>query len=143
MMFAAPRLILSVDFPDANNLLAGMLRLKGFKVFKSKSTSDCMSIFNQIKEKVDVFLTDTESVIKNNFFLVNQIKKMTPDTMVVIMADNVDDEEEMRKKNIDEFVFRPISPDNLADRILNMLAKRELKRLKKSDSYPSEYQVNF
>jgi DNA-binding NtrC family response regulator len=131
MVFAAPRLILSIDFPDANDLLAGVLSLKGFKVFKSKSTDDCLSIFNQIEEKVDVFLTDMESAVENNFFLVNQIKKITPDTMIVIIADN-DDE---LPKNVVELVVRPISPDNLADRILNMLAKRELKRLKKSDSY--------
>ena len=36
------------------------------------------------------------------------------------------------EKNVDELVLRPISPENLADKILNMLAKRELKRLKEA-----------
>lgn len=142
MEFAAPSLILSVDFADANNLLAGVLNLKGFKVFKSKSTNDCLSMVNEIEEKVDGVLTDKESAVENDFFLVNQIKSMAPDTMIVVIADNADDDE-LLAKNIDEFVLRPISPENLADRILNMLAKRELKRRKEAALYPPEYQVNF
>ena len=75
MEFATPRLILSVGFADANNLLAGALHLKGFKVFKSKSTHDCLSMIDQIQEKVDVVLIDKESAVDKDFLLVNQIKK--------------------------------------------------------------------
>lgn len=140
MEFATPRLILSVGFADANNLLAGVLNLKGFKVFKSKSTHDCLSMIDQIQEKVDVVLIDKESAIENDFFLVNRIKKMAPYLKIVVIAD---EDEKLLHKNIDEFVLRPISPENLADKILNMLAKRELKRLKEAALFPSEYQINF
>ena len=80
-------MVLSVDFPDANDLLAGVMTLKGFKVFKSKSSSECLSTISEIKEKVDAFLIDKESAVENDFFLVNQIKK-TSDAMVVVIADN-------------------------------------------------------
>jgi response regulator RpfG family c-di-GMP phosphodiesterase len=130
VVFATPRLILSVDFADANNLLAGVLSLKGFKVFKSKSADDCLSILNQIEEKIDVVLIDKESAVEKDFLLVNQIKKVRPDTVIVIIADEVDEDEKLLEKNIDEFVLRPISAENLADKVLLMLAKRELKSLK-------------
>ena len=55
---------------------------------------------------------------------------MTPDTMIVIIADNGDEDEKLLENNIDELVHRPISPENLADTILTLLAKRELKRLR-------------
>jgi response regulator RpfG family c-di-GMP phosphodiesterase len=126
MKFAVPRLILSVGFADANNLLAGVLYLKGFKVFKSRSTLDCLSLINQIQEKADVLLIDEQSAAENDFYLVNEIKKLTPDTMIVVIAD---EDVKLRGKNIDEFILRPVSPENLADKILHMLAKRELKRL--------------
>ena len=132
MVFEAPRLILSVDFADANNLLAGVMNLKGLKVIKSKSTDDCLSILNQIEEKVDAVLIDKESAVEKDFLLVNQIKKVRPDTVIIIIADQVDEDEKLREKNIDELVLRPISPENLADTILTMLAKRELKRFKKA-----------
>jgi PleD family two-component response regulator len=132
MEFAAPRLILSVDYADANNLLAGVMNLKGFKVFKSKSNDDCLSIINQIEDKTDVVLIDKQSAVENDFFLVNQIRKMTPDTMIVIIADSAEEDEKLLEKNIDELVRRPISPENLADTIFTMLAKRELKRLREA-----------
>jgi response regulator RpfG family c-di-GMP phosphodiesterase len=129
MKYAAPRLILSIGFTDANNLLAGVLYLKGFKVFKLRSIFDCLSLINQMQEKIDVLLIDEQSAAKNDFYLVSEIKKLTPDTMIVVIADeNV----KQRGKNIDEFILRPISPENLADKILNMLAKKELKRLRKA-----------
>ena len=132
MESAAPRLILSLDFADANNLLAGVMNLKGFKVFKSKSNDDCLSIINQIEDKTDAVLIDKESAVENDYFLVNQIKKMTPDTMIVVIADDADEDKKLLEKNIDQLVLRPISPENLADTILTLLAKRELKRLREA-----------
>jgi response regulator RpfG family c-di-GMP phosphodiesterase len=132
LIFAAPKLILSVDFADANNLLAGVMNLKGFKVFKSKSKDDCLSILNQIEDKTDVVLIDKQSAVENDFFLVNQIKKMTRDTMIVIIADNADEDQKLLNKNIDKVVLRPISPENLADTVLTMLATREIKRLRET-----------
>ena len=130
MRYVAPRLILSVGFADANNLLAGVMNLKGFKVFKSKSNDDCLSIINQVEEKTDAVLIDKHSAVENDFFLVNEIRKMTPDTMIVIITDNADEDEKLLEKNIDQLVRRPITPENLADTILTMLARRELKRLR-------------
>ena len=140
MVFAAPRLILSVDFPDANNLLAGVLSLKGFKVLKSKSSNESLSIVNQSEEKVDIMLTDKESAVENNSFLVNEINRIAPETMIVVIVDNDDDVRKLPKNAI-EFVLRPTSAENLADKILYMLAKKELKRLK--DSRRPEYEINF
>jgi response regulator RpfG family c-di-GMP phosphodiesterase len=130
--YSAPRLILSVDFTDPNNLLAGVMNLKGFKVSKSKSIDNCLSIITQIEDKIDVVLMDKQSAVENDFYLVNQIKEMTPDTMVVIIADNADEDEKLFDKNIDHIVLRPITPENLADKVLYMLATRELKRLKEA-----------
>ena len=132
MRFAPPSL--SVGFTDANNLLAGVLNLKGFKVFKSRSTLDCISLINQIQEKADVLLIDEQSAAEYDFYLVNEIKKLTPDTMIVVIAD---EDVKLYGKNIDGFILRPISPENLADKILHMLAKRELKRLKEAPEHPS------
>ena len=135
MKFAPPRLILSVGFADANNLLAGVLSLKGFKVFKSRSTLDCISLINQIQQKADVLLIDEQSSAENDFYLVNETKKLTPDTMIVIIAD---EDLKLCGKNIDEFILRPISPENLADKILHMLAKKELKRLREAEQQSNE-----
>ena len=140
MVLETQRLILSVDFPDANNLLAGVLSLKGFEVLKSNSTTECLSIINQSKDKVDIILTDKESAVQNNSFLLNEINKIAPDTLIVVIVDNDDEVDKLPKIPI-EFVVRPTSAENLADKVLNMLAKKELRRLK--DSRQPEYEINF
>ena len=139
MEFATPRLILSVDFPDANSLLAGVLSLKGFKVLKSKSTNECLSLVNQ-SEKVDVILIDKESAIANNSLLLNEINKIAPDIMMVVIVDNDDDIRKLPEKLV-ECVLMPTTAENLADKVLNMLAKKELKRIK--ESRRPEYEINF
>lgn len=83
-------------------------------------------------------MIDEQSAAENDFYLVNETKKLTPDTMIVIIAD---EDVKLCGKNIDEFILRPISPENLADQILHMLAKKELKRLREAEqqSYEIEY----
>jgi response regulator RpfG family c-di-GMP phosphodiesterase len=94
-------------------------------------------MMSQIQHKIDVVLIDEQSAVENNFYLVNELKKITSDTMIVIIAD---EDVKLRGKNIDKFILRPISPENLADKVLHMLAKRQLKRLKEA---APEYQINF
>jgi hypothetical protein len=77
-------------------------------------------------------LIDEQSAAENNFYLVNEIKKLTPDIMIVIIAD---EDLKLYGKNIDELILRPISPENLADKIFHMLAKRELKRLREAPEH--------
>ena len=49
-------------------------------------------------------MIDKQSAVENDFFLVNQIRKMTPDTMIVIIADNAEEDEKLLEKNIDQLV---------------------------------------
>jgi DNA-binding NtrC family response regulator len=133
VLFASPRLILLVDFPDTNSLLAGVLSLKGFKVLKSKSSNECLSIVNQSEEKVDIVLADKESAVENNSLLLNEMNRRSPDTMMVVLV-NDDDDIHKLPENAVEFVLRPTSAETLADKILYMLAKRELKRMKSSEN---------
>ena len=42
---------------------------------------------SQIQDKIDVVLIDEQSAVENNFNLVNEIKKISSDIMIVIIAD--------------------------------------------------------
>jgi hypothetical protein len=44
-------------------------------------------MMSQIQDKIDVVLIDEQSAVENNFYLVNEIKKITSYTMIVIIAD--------------------------------------------------------
>ena len=70
---------------------------------------------NQLQEKAAVLLIDEQSAAENDFYLVNETKKLMPHTMIVIIAD---EDVKLYGKNIDEFILRPISPEYLEDKVL-------------------------
>lgn len=128
MEFRPPSLILYLDFVDANDLVAGVLYLKGINVIKSKSASDCISILEN-SCGIDLILLNRQTV-EDDFLVLKKIKEISPGIMIVILSDKVSEDEELHEHNIDELVLTPISPENLADKILMMMAKRELKRVR-------------
>ena len=121
-----PSLILYLDFVDANDLVAGVFNLKGMKVFKSNSASDCISILEK-SNKIDLVLLNREVAVKNDFLLLKEIRKISPDIMIVILTDREFEDEKLSDQNVHESVIKPVSPENLADKILMMMAKMDLR----------------
>ncbi len=127
--YEVPRIILLLDYDDANILVSGVLDLKGCKVYKSTTAHDCLSILNQLEGKVDVILIKKELAVNGNFMLVENIRKINPSVLIIVLADKIS-EEKLIEHGIDAVVLTPFSAENLADKILMMLAKRELKKIK-------------
>lgn len=50
---------------------------------------------------------DEKSAAENEFYVVNEIKKTRPDTMIVIIAD---EDVNLRGKNIDEYILTGPQP---------------------------------
>ncbi len=121
-----PRIVLLLDFEDANSLVAGVLNLKGFKVYKTKSTEDCLNLLNELEGRIEAILVKKEIAINKNFMLVNNIRKISPGAMIVVLSDKVEEGENLAEHGIDELALTPMSAENLADKILMMLARREL-----------------
>jgi response regulator RpfG family c-di-GMP phosphodiesterase len=129
----APRIVLLLGFEDANNLISGILNLKGCKVYKSATAEDCLNILNQLEGQVDAILVKKEIAINNNFMLLNNIKKIAPATTTLALTDKVDEGENLSEHGVDEIVTTPLSAENMADKILMILARRELKKEKQRD----------
>lgn len=128
-----PRIVLLLDFVDANNLISGILNLKGCKVYKSAAAEDCLNLLNQLEGQVDAVLVKKEIAINGNFMLMNNIRKIAPEAMTIVLTDKVDEGEKLSEHGVDELVTTPMSAENLADKILMMLARRELKKEKERD----------
>ena len=124
------RIVLLLGFEDANNLISGILNLKGCKVYKSTKAEDCLNLLNQLEGQVDAILVKKEIAINDNFMLLNNIKKIAPATMTLVLTDNVGEGEKLSEHGVDELVTTPLSAENVADKILMMLARRELKKEK-------------
>jgi response regulator RpfG family c-di-GMP phosphodiesterase len=127
-----PNIILLQDYEDANTVVAGVLSLKGCHVHKTTNSESCLSIVGDLKEKADVALIKKEIAFSKNSMVLQNIKKINPAIIVIILADNGNDEGTLQEQQIDELVQTPVSAENLADKILMLLAKKELKRLKEN-----------
>jgi response regulator RpfG family c-di-GMP phosphodiesterase len=128
-----PRIVLLLGFEDANSLISGILNLKGCKVYKSATAEDCLNLLNQLEGQVDAILVKKEIAINNNYILLNNIKKIAPETTTLVLTDKVDEREKLSEHGVDELVTTPLSAENMADKILMMLARRELKKEKERD----------
>jgi response regulator RpfG family c-di-GMP phosphodiesterase len=69
----APIVLLVQDYDDANMVLSGVLSLKGCKVYKSTSGQGCLSITNELGNKVDLILIKKEIASSMNFMILNNI----------------------------------------------------------------------
>jgi hypothetical protein len=69
----APIVLLVQTYDDANMVLSGVLSLKGCKVYKSTSGQGCLSIANELGDKVDLILIKKEIASSMNFMILNNI----------------------------------------------------------------------
>lgn len=125
-----PTIILLLNHEDADMVVSGVLSLKGCEVHKSETVNDCLSLLNR-DDKVDVVLTKHELAMDKDFMLVRNIRKISPDIMIMVLSDSTKEELKADENGIDEFVVPPISPENLTDKVLMLVAKKELKKMKK------------
>jgi response regulator RpfG family c-di-GMP phosphodiesterase len=128
-----PNIILLQDFEDANTVIAGVLSLKACQVHKTTNLESCLSILGELEEKADVVLIQKQIVLSRDSVL-KSIKKNNPAIIVIVLADSGKDEDEdkLQEQQVDEFVQTPISAENLADKILMLIAKKELKRIRET-----------
>lgn len=121
-----PQIVLLLDFDDANTLVSGVLNLKGCKVYKSTTAEDCLNLLNELEGNMDTILVKKEVAVSKNFMFLNNARKIAPEAMIIVLADRVDEEENLSEHGVDELVLTPMSAENMADKILMILARREL-----------------
>ena len=70
-----PRIVLLLDFDDANRLVSGVLDSKGCRVYKSTTAYDYLAILKQLEGKVDAILIRDELVVNGSFTPVANVRK--------------------------------------------------------------------
>jgi response regulator RpfG family c-di-GMP phosphodiesterase len=91
-----------------------------------------LSIVGELEEKADVVLIKREIALSRHSMVLKSIKKINPAIIIIVLSDNGNDEGRLQEQQIDDFVQTPISAENLADKILMLIAKKELKKLKET-----------
>ena len=123
MALAKPRVFIVQDNEDANLVLTGMLWLKGCEPFKFTNGKQCLEKLNEMQGKVDVVIIGGDIASDRNLTLIVKIKKINMNTKVLVIADEDSDKTRILGYGADEFTLKPMSPENVGDKVLMLLSR--------------------
>jgi DNA-binding response OmpR family regulator len=125
LSFQKPHVFIIYKNEDVNSLLAGIFWLKGFEPFKFIDGNECLKRFREIDGKVDAVIIDNEIAFDNDLMLIVNIKRINPETKVLVIGEDESKKIKMYEYGADEVVLMPLSPTDIADKIL-LISKRNL-----------------
>ncbi|MGE0242743.1 MAG: response regulator [Nitrososphaeraceae archaeon] len=123
MPISKPRVFIIQDNNDANSVLTGMLWLKGCEPLKFTNGNECLEKLNEMEGKVDVVIIGGNLACDRNLMLIINIKKINMNTKVLVIADEDSDKTRILGYGADEFTLKPMSPENVADKVLMLLSR--------------------
>jgi DNA-binding NtrC family response regulator len=123
MALSKPRVFIVQDNEDANLVLTGMLWLKGCEPYKFTHGKDCLEKLNEMEGKVDVVIIGGSIACDRNLMLIVNIKKINMDTKVLVIAEEDSEKTRLLGYGADEFSSKPMSPENVADKVLMLLSR--------------------
>jgi len=124
MTITKPRVFVVTNNADVNNLIAGILWLKGTDPYKFSNAQDCIQKFKEMNGKVDVVLAGAEIASDRQSMLIVNVKKINPNTKILAIGDTNTHKTRILDYGADEFSLVPLSPENVADKVF-MLISRE------------------
>lgn len=123
MALAKPRVFIVQENEDANLVLTGMLWLKGCEPYKFTNWKDCLEKLDEMERKVDVVILGGSIACDRNLMLIVNIKKINMNTKVLVIADEDSDKTRILGYGADEFTLKPMSPENVSDKVLMLLSR--------------------
>lgn len=124
MELKKPRLILALDNDDASAMMSGVLWMKGCEIHKANTAIDCLERFKKLNSQVDVVVVSAELALDRDAKLIINIKRSNMETKVLAIGDENSDKTRILDYGADEFALKPMSPENVADKILMLLARQ-------------------
>ena len=122
MTLIKPRIFIVQDDDDANTVLSGILWLKGAEAFKVTRTEECLKKIKEVEGKVEVVVLGGNIAADRNLMFIVNIKKINPNIKVLVIADEDSDKTRILGYGADEFSLKPISPENVADKLFMLIS---------------------
>lgn len=120
----AVRTILVVDDESSQRIiLVGYLKQKGYEVLEAESAEEAIEVVKS--NVIDIVLTDFKMPGKSGFDLLREVKKINPETSVVIITafGTIEDAVKAMKVGAYDYLTKPIDLDEL-----DLLVKRIVER---------------
>ncbi len=123
MPISKPRVFIIQENEDANVVLTGILWLKGCEPFKFTNGEECLEKLIEMEGKVDAVIIGGSIACDRNLMLIVNIKKINIDIKVLIIAEEDSDKTRILGYGADEFTLKPMSPENVSDKVLMLLSR--------------------
>ena len=119
-----PRVMIAIEDKDAMANIAGLLWFKGYEVYKSNSAEDCLSKINELKDRnMHVVIVSQQLALDSRAMLIVKVKRTNIDTKVLVIGDEDNEKTKILDYGADEFTLKPISPENVADKLFMLLTR--------------------
>ena len=119
-----PRVMIAIEDKDAMASIAGVLWFKGYEVYKSNSAEECMSKINELNDRnMHVVIVSQQVALDDRAMLIVKLKRTNIDTKVLVIADEDNEKTKILDYGADEFTLKPISPENVADKLFMLLTR--------------------
>ena len=115
------RILIANDDNDVNILIAGMLVLKGYEVYKTNSANECISKLGEFEGKVNVLLLDGGIAADRGAMVVVRVKRINPDIKILAVADDESEKTRVLDYGADGFTTKPISVETIVNKISALL----------------------
>jgi len=108
---------------DISALLAGIFWLKGFESSKFTDGKECLKRFREIDGHVDALVINQEIALDNDIMLIVNVKRINPNTKILVIKDEELDETKMYEYGADEVALMPLSPIDVTDKLILLISK--------------------
>lgn len=124
MAIDKPRVMIVLEDSDAITNLAGLLWLKCYEVYKASTAEECLSKINELgNQKIHVVIVSQQVALDRRAMLIVNLKRGNGDIKILVIADEENDKTKILDYGADEFTLKPISPENVADKLFMLLTR--------------------
>ena len=97
--------------------------VKRSEAFKFTRTEECIKKIKEVEGKVEVVILGGNIAADRNLMFIVNIKKINPHIKVLVIADEDSDKTRILGYGADEFSLKPISPENVADKLFMLISR--------------------
>jgi CheY-like chemotaxis protein len=117
-----PRVLILDEDNDVLAVLSGVFKLKNYEVFKANTSEQCMEILGQEQGRFDALIMNGKVAEDRGAMVIVNTKKMNVNIRSLVIADADDAKTRILDYGADEFALRPMSTENVADKVFNLIA---------------------
>jgi DNA-binding response OmpR family regulator len=118
-----PTVLVVDDDPDANALIAGALKLKGYTPYEAHTDQECVELLEAFGESIDAVALIGAIAMESGAQLCARARKANPAVKILAVGDQESDRTAMMRLRADQVAIKPISVETLVDKVTLLLAE--------------------